>query len=632
MSAPNVPYPQPAYRPRRGTHTPRRSNPWLLRLPLLVTFGLILLALVLVMLLAGYQFAYRDQILPGVSTVFDLDLAGMTRDEAIVALERRFTYDDDATFTFRYGEQEWTMTAGELGVSFDAAETVNAAYAVGRGGGWLSNLADQLDAWLNGYPVAPVITYNQTAAQTRLAEIASDYVNRPVVDATLAIREGRAMTTASQVGRSVDLSATLGVLRNEILRLSTASTIHLVISETAPVVWDTTEVAAQIDQALAAPVTFVRAASGEDGEAETWSLPVETLEKMLVLEKVTQGDGSVVHQLSVNLDEARALLEDIAPDVEVQPQNARFIFNDETRQLEVIANSVDGVVLDIERTLDAFEGALFASEPEERRVELVFQHLRPDIPDTATAAELGITENVVSQTTYYAGSSAARRRNVEIATANFHGLVIPPGGVFSFNEWLGDVSVETGYEQGLIIVGNQTITGVGGGVCQVSTTAFQAAFYAGFPILERTEHAYRVSYYESGEGPGMDATVFSPIVDFKFRNDTPYHLLIETYVNSGNATLTWKFYSTGVGRRVVKEGPRITAQTSPPPAIYRASNELRPGQIRQVDYAQSGADVYVWRTVYEGDRVIIDREEFASHYVPWANQFEVAPGDSRING
>src|SRR5690606_11468907 len=139
-------------------------------------------------------------------------------------------------------------------------------------------------------PVAPVITYNQTAAQNRLLEIAQNYVNRPVVDATLTIRDGRAVTTDSQVGRSADLSATLGVLRNEIMRLSTGSTINLIISETAPVVWDTTEVAARIDQALAAPVEFVIPASGED-EAQVWELPVETLETMLVLEKVTQGDG-----------------------------------------------------------------------------------------------------------------------------------------------------------------------------------------------------------------------------------------------------------------------------------------------------------------------------------------------------
>jgi hypothetical protein len=87
-----------------------------------------------------------------------------------------------------------------------------------------------------------------------------------------------------------------------------------------------------------------------------------------------------------------------------------------------------------------------------------------------------------------------------------------------------------------------------------------------------------------------------------------------------------------MNRRVVKEGPVIKSQTAPPPPIYRANAQLSPGQIRQIDYAVSGADVYVYRTVYQNDQIIIDHEEFHSHYVPWADQYEVAPGDSRING
>jgi vancomycin resistance protein YoaR len=238
---------------------------------------------------------------------------------------------------------------------------------------------------------------------------------------------------------------------------------------------------------------------------------------------------------------------------------------------------------------------------------------------------------VVEKTTYFYGSTASRRTNVGVATANFHGIVIPPGGTFSFNEWLGDVSLETGYEQALIIVGNQTITGVGGGVCQVATTAFQTAFYGGYPILERVPHAYRVGYYEEGEGAGLDATVYSPIVDFRFLNDTPYHLLIETYLNPAGNALTWKFYSTSMNRRVVKEGPVIKNVKPAPPPIYRANSALSSGQIRQIDYAISGSDVYVWRTVYQDGEIIIDGEEFHSHYVPWADQYEVAPGDPRIN-
>ncbi len=629
MSAPNFPYPR--HYPYQPT---RRLNPWIMRLTLLTITGVILLVFLLMIMVAGYEFLHHGEIYPGVSTVFGMDLAGMSRQEAIAAINDRFTYPNDATFAFRYGGQVWEFTAAELGVTLDADATVDAAYNVGRDGSRLDNLLTQFDIWTEGYPVAPVITYNQTYAERQLTEIAQSHVNRPVIDATVIIRDGKAVAPPSQVGRGVDIPATLSVLRNEILTLSSHSVINLVVNETPPTVWEADSTAEQINLALSAPVEFYIAPedTATSGSAGPWVAQIDSLQKMLVIEQVNHEDGTAGYGLSVNLDEPRAFLADLAPELSAQPANARFIFNDETQQLEVIQNSINGHALDVESTVAQFEDAIYAPDPADRRVRLIFQDVPAQIPDTATAQQLGITEKVVQKTTYYYGSTAARRKNIQVAAANFHGLVIPPGGVFSFNEWLGDVSVETGYEQGLIIVGNQTITGVGGGVCQVATTAFQTAFYGGYPILERVEHAYRVGYYEEGEGPGMDATVYSPIVDFRFVNDTPYHLLIETYVNPGNSTVTWKFYSTSMNRRVVKEGPVVRNQTSPQPPIYRANAQLTRGQIRQVDYAVSGADVYVYRTVYEGDRVIIDREEFHSHYVPWSDQYEVAPDDPRING
>ncbi len=627
MSAPNVPYPRyPA--PSRLARPPRQqANPWVIRLALLSVTGLILLFFVMLVLISGYQFLHQDEIYPGVSTVLDVNLAGLTRQEAIAALSERFTYADEATFVFRYGEQTWEHSAADLGVTLDVQATVDEAFEAGRGGSWLANLIDQMDMRANGYPVAPVITFNQTRAEQVLTRIAADMIDRPTLDSTLTIRDGQALSTPSQIGRHVDISTTLAALRSQVLGLATRAEIMLIVEETPPVVWETDAAAERINVALSAPVKFTM--TGD--ERGPWVSETPSIEQMLVIDEVRHEDGTASYEVGLNLDQARAFLEELAPELSVQPQNARFVFDDDTRQLQVIENSVNGRVLDVESTLAQFEAAVFAGSAADRRVELVFQDIAPDVPDTATAVQLGITELVTQKTTYYYGSTAARIRNIEVATANFHGLVIPPGGIFSFNEWLGDVSVESGYEQGLIIVGNQTITGVGGGVCQVATTAFQTAFYAGFPILERVEHAYRVSYYEHGEGPGLDATVYSPIVDFRFRNDTPYYLLIETYNNPGNATLTWKFYSTSMNRRVVKEGPVVRNQTSAPPPIYRANSELSPGQIKQVDYAVSGADVYVYRTVYQDDQIIIDREEFASHYVPWANQFEVAPGDRRIN-
>ncbi|MBI5959332.1 MAG: VanW family protein [Chloroflexi bacterium] len=628
MGAPNLSYPRQPY--TYGRTAGRRMNPWALRLTLLFFFGVVLLILVMLILVAGYEFLHEDEIYPGVSTVLDVDLAGMTRQEASAALTERFTYPTDAVFTFRYGDQSWQFTASELGVQLDVDATIDAAYNAGRDGNRAENLLSQLDIRMNGYPVTPIVTYNQTQAERLLNDLAATYVNRPVLDATLTIRDHRAYAPPSQVGRSVDIAAALMVLRQEILALNTRSEIVFVVNETQPTVRDTSAAAQQINLALSAPVEFY--VQGSTSGTHSWVSQVASLEEMLVIEPVQNSDLTGGYQVSLSLDQAREFLNELAPDLTQTPVNARFTFNDETKQLEPIQNSQTGRGLDVESTVAAFEKAVFATNPGERRVALVFQDIAPTIPDTATAVQLGITELVIQKTTYFYGSTAARRTNIDVAASRFHGLVIPPGEIFSFNEWLGDVSAETGYEQGLIIVGNQTITGVGGGVCQVATTAFQTAFYGGYPIMERVEHAYRVGYYEEGEGPGMDATVYYPIVDLRFQNNTPYYLLIETYVNQSNSTVTWKFYSTGMDRRVVKDGPYIRNVTPAPAAIYHANPALTPGQIRQLDYAVSGADVYLYRTVYEGDRVIIDNEEYHSHYVPWSDQYEVAPGDSRING
>jgi vancomycin resistance protein YoaR len=630
MSVPNQPYPRQSYPYARAPRA-RRPNPWPLRLTLLTFSGAILLVFVLMILVAGYEFVRQDEIYPGVSTVLGVDLAGMHRQEAIAALSDRFTYANDATFTFRYGERSWKFTAAELGVALDAEATVDAAYNAGREGGRVENLLKQFDMRTNGYPIAPVVVYDQTNADRLLTEIAQSFVDRPVIDAALTIRDHQAVAPPSQIGRQVDIPATLSVLRQEILALHTHSEITLVVHETPPTVWDTTAAAEQVNVALSAPVEFY-VAPDEGINQGPWVSQVDSLQQMLDIEQVNHDDGTAGYEVNLNTDQARDFLNEIAPNVTIEPVNARFVFNDETRQLDVIQDSVDGRALNVEKTLAEFQDAVFAPNPADRRVRLEFYDVPPAISDKATAQELGITELVVKKTTYFYGSTAARRRNIQVATANFHGIMIAPGEEFSFNQWLGDVSAETGYEQGLIIVGNQTITGVGGGVCQVATTAFQTAFYGGYPILERVEHAYRVGYYEEGEGPGLDATVYEPIVDFRFLNDTPYYLLIETYFDANNSTLTWKFYSTSMNRRVVKEGPVIKSQTAPPPPIYRANAQLSPGQIRQIDYAVSGADVYVYRTVYQNDQIIIDHEEFHSHYVPWADQYEVAPGDSRING
>jgi vancomycin resistance protein YoaR len=173
---------------------------------------------------------------------------------------------------------------------------------------------------------------------------------------------------------------------------------------------------------------------------------------------------------------------------------------------------------------------------------------------------------------------------------------------------------------------------VGGGVCQVSTTLFRTAFFGGYQIDERYSHAYRVGYYEqtaSGDHnpslAGLDATVFAPVVDFKFTNDSPSWLLMETYVYPDARMLTWKFYSTSDGRTVDWDTSGLTNVVEALDPIYEENADLAKGEVRQVDWAVEGADITVTRTVTR-DGVVIHQDTFNTHYVPWRDIFQYGPG------
>ena len=201
---------------------------------------------------------------------------------------------------------------------------------------------------------------------------------------------------------------------------------------------------------------------------------------------------------------------------------------------------------------------------------------------------------------------------------------------------LGDISLDNGYAEALIIAGGQTITGVGGGVCQVSTTLFRAAFFAGLPIVERYSHAYRVSYYEriAGGGinaklAGLDATVYVPVVDFKFVNDTPNWILMETYVNPSYSSIQWKFYSTKDGRSVDWQTTGPVNTVDAPEPKYVENGVLKEGEIKQIDWQAQGADVTVNRTVYRDGNVLF-QDSFFTHYQPWQAVFEYGPGTEGI--
>ncbi|MFN2121445.1 MAG: VanW family protein, partial [Anaerolineales bacterium] len=326
----------------------------------------------------------------------------------------------------------------------------------------------------------------------------------------------------------------------------------------------------------------------------------------------------------------RKMLQDLEPQVDRQAQNSRFHFDEAKGQLVALTQSVTGRQLDVEASMKAINDALLGGQ---HSVPLVVHEIQPKVPQTATAEELGIKGLLPNgeQTSYFRGSHSERIQNIQTAAARFDGVLVAPGETFSMGEALGDITLDNGYAEALIIYGKSTIKGVGGGVCQVSTTLFRTVFWAGFPVVERVPHAYRVSYYEETSGgidpnlAGLDATVYFPLVDFKFKNDSPYWILMETTVDVSSRSLTWRFYSTYDGRTVQWEtsGPQNVVPA--PKAAFKVNPDLNPGQITQTDYAANGADIDVNRTVTK-DGAVYFQDEFKTHYEAWQAVCEYARG------
>jgi len=560
----------------------------------------------------GYQAMYRGRILPGVM-VAGVDLGGLPPDEAARRLEQRLIYLERGRIVFRDGDRLWQATPAELGLRLEAQTSARQAYQIGREG-LFHALADQINAAQGTVHLPAVVIFDQQQAYTYLSHLAAQ-INQPLREAELRLEGTNVIYNPGQVGRSLDMETTLAALTRQVQSFQDGE-VPLTVREERPRILDAAEQAAALRAALSQPLTLTLP-DAQPEDPGPWVIDAATLARLVVIKP-----ESARFLISFDTTALHGLLQEINAAIRREAQNARFIFNDETRQLELIQPSVTGRELNLPLMEAAIQTRVLAGE-HTLPLEIIVKP--PQVGDDATAESLGITELVSDpaySVTYFRGSSAARVQNIRLAAARFHGLLVAPGETFSMGEALGDISLENGYQEAMIIYNGRTIKGIGGGVCQVSTTLFRTAFFAGYPVLERHAHAYRVSYYEqtsSGIDPnlaGMDATVYFPLVDLKFVNDTPYWLLMETYVNESAQRLTWKFYSTRDGRRVTwtTTGPRNIVRAPAP--LFRLNPDLPPDAMKQVDWAADGADVYVTRTVSRNGQVLFS-DEFATHYEPW---------------
>lgn len=583
--------------------------------------GLVLTLLALFAVVTIYQIEHEERIYTGVH-VNGLDLSQLTPAEAEATLAAAWNAAPPSEVTLidpRDG-QTWTYTAVDLGLTPDPATTAEAAFQIGRGETWSARLTEQLQSWYYGHAISPVMILDEGRLATAVESIANQ-LNQLPADAAIEINGDEVSFVAGRVGRLLDKADTHERILQPLNKMQNAH-VELLVHEASPRIADVTAASNEVQTIISGPMTFYLQTPLEGVDLSRVTLSEAQLRDWLLVGLRENEDGEYSYHAMIDEGALRNWLGQYADQIARAPENARFYFDDPTGELVLVERHVNGRELDLEATIARFNEQVLTPN---RSVPFVITEIVPTVHSDATAAELGITELVSERTTWFYGSSAERKHNIARSAANFYGIVIAPGEQFSFNHFLGEISEEDGYKPALIIYGGQTIEGLGGGVCQVSTTIYQAAFWGGFDIGARTAHAYQVGYYEDGEGTGMDATVFTPLVDFTFTNNTPHHILIENYYNEFYESLTFKIYSTDIGRRVEKSMSYDNVR-SPLPDTWEFNPDLELGVIEQVDWAAEGALVTVERTVYNFADEVRDQDIFVSNYIPWGNVYQYGPG------
>lgn len=256
-------------------------------------------------------------------------------------------------------------------------------------------------------------------------------------------------------------------------------------------------------------------------------------------------------QIQVNKEKIAASIQELAEKFNKDPINAKFKM--ENSEIANFVPSAEGIKVNIDKSVEIISENIskIINSQETNELSLSYEAINPEIT-TSSVNNLGIDTLIGEGISNFRGSPKNRIFNIGVATEKFDGVLIKPGEEFSFIETLGPVDGENGYAPELVIKKDKTEPEFGGGICQVSTTAFRAAINSGLKITMRRNHAYPVAYYNP---QGMDATVYVPRPDLRFINNTPNHILIQTKIEG--TVLTFQFYGTSDGRKVEIIGPKV---------------------------------------------------------------------------
>ncbi len=545
-------------------------------------------AFVLLGILVSTLFAGSPTRLPEGTRVGGLDVGGMQLAAATAALESRSDALAHAPVQFVAGGRTFSVTASQLGVRPAWEAAVRTAADAGDGLAPVRGLK-RLQARLFGSEVDPRVDVYPSAVRYTVERIAAA-VDRPAVDASLRRRGLAVVTTPARAGVRLERAPASAAIVEALASIERPGPVRLPVVRAEPKVTgdQLAAAAASARTALSAPVTLTVGPT-------RFRLPRWRIAQLLDL----PSGGAT--RVTVGGPAARTWLASVARSVDRAPSDATF---------RVISGGIEvvparpGRALDLDAARVAIQRAILS--PTGRAATVATASSEPD-RTTADAEAMGITGIVGSYTTTY-GGTPGRLHNVALVADLIDGALVAPGARFSFNETTGERNASKGFEEAPVIINGELESGIGGGVCQVSTTLFNAAFEAGLSIDKRTNHALFISHYPLGR----DATVNYPDIDLVFTNDTEKWLLVRTFVGAGS--LTVNVYGTPQHRRVETETAPLDVDGKVPWKRIDDDTLLKGEKVVE-QWGSPPRSTSVTRRVYRPDGTLLYNTTWHSYYV-----------------
>ena len=545
---------------------------------------------VLVLLTAtvlGLAFAGSEERLPAGSQIAGVDVSGKTASEARSLLERRSAELGQTPVTFTAGGKSWRVKPDAVLVSVDWGAAVEAARRQGEGFGPLRGLK-RLGVRVFGGEVMPT-TQVYAAAVTSYVNRFGRALDRPRVEPSLRMRGLEAEIVDGRNGRLLDRAAAQQVLVRALTGLSREPVaLPLKVDHTRLTAKDLAGAEVKMETAVSAPADLAYGPGG-------WHLTRAKIARLLA----PPSGGST--QIELAGPAAKKFFANLEKRVNHAPKDAGFAVG--ARNVVRVVPAEAGRELDKAATTRNLMAALLSST--NRRAELRVVSSAPE-RTTQDAKGMGITGLVGAYQTFY-GGVPNRIHNVQLVARLIDDNYIAPGSEFSFNATTGERNADKGFLEAPVIINGELKNGLGGGVCQVSTTTFNAAYEAGLSITDRTNHALYISHYPQGR----DATVNYPDTDLKFVNDTEHWLWLRTFVSP--SSLTVALYGTPQSRRVESETAPLV-ETGEPKVKRIPDPNMLVGQTALEESGQPSRSTSVRRRVFDSDGELMYDHTWYSSY------------------